>query len=82
MHALPPPAISAPSEPRESTIVLRDGRGHKVGTIKRDDGVEKIYDKDGHYRGEYRLNDNVTRDREGHKIGTGDQNLKNLPDKP
>lgn len=68
--------LIALANPKEE--VLRDAKGHKVGTVKRDSGVEKIYDSKGHYQGQYRSSDNTTRDSKGHKVGTGNQNTKNL----
>jgi hypothetical protein len=74
----PPAYVVQIKEKKMSTEILRDNKGHKIGSIKRENGVEKMYDENGHYKGQYRDSDNITRDREGHKTGTGNQNSGNL----
>lgn len=71
--------IAVQAQPKEKNVeILRDSKGHKIGSVKRENGVEKIYDKNNHYQGQYRSGDNITRDEKGHKIGTGNQNVRNL----
>lgn len=59
---------------QQSETVLKDKNGHLLGKIKtRSDGTQEIRDKNGRYLGKYNPKTNITYDKNGHKVGTGNQ---------
>lgn len=63
-----------------SKEVLRDNRGNRIGEIEtRSDGTQIIRDKMGTRLGQYTPRDNVTRDKMGKRIGTGNLLIRLLP---
>ena len=51
--------------------ILRDKVGSKIGEIREQGGKQVIYDKLGSKKGEYDPKTNVTKDKLGKKVGTG-----------
>ena len=52
--------------------ILRDERGHVVGMLEtKASGIVDARDPTGRYLGSYEPHSNVTRDAQGHAIGTG-----------
>jgi hypothetical protein len=55
-----------------SDVILRDRSGNKIGSIEtRRDGIQIGRDKGGNKRGEYDPKRDVTRDKSGNKVGSG-----------
>ena len=55
-----------------SDAILRDRSGNRIGSIEtRRDGIQIGRDKGGNKRGEYDPKHDVTRDKNGNKVGSG-----------
>lgn len=50
---------------------LRDRNGNLLGRVVMEGRKQVLCDKNGNRLGEYHADDNVTRDRYGNRIGTG-----------
>ena len=51
--------------------VLRDGRGNRIGEIETVNVKQILRDRHGNRLGEFDPGNNVTRDHNGNRIGTG-----------
>ena len=57
---------------QQDTQVLRDKNGKHLGTIKKvSDGKYELRDASGKHLGTYYLKEDITRDAQGRKVGTG-----------
>lgn len=54
-----------------SKETLRDGQGNPIGYIEDSGNDEIIRDSQGNYLGRYIASFNVTEDRSGNRVGTG-----------
>ena len=53
---------------------IKDKNGHLLGKIEtKSNGIKEVHDKSGHLLGKYDPKTNVTTDKNGHKVGTGNQ---------
>ena len=56
------------------TEEIKDKNGHLIGKIEtKSNGIKEAHDKFGHLLGKYDPKTNITTDKIGHKVGTGNQ---------